>query len=138
MDEGTRFLILSLEGDNYAIPISRLVEITVPNKLRKDPDLSDAFEGTFEFRGTPIPVLNVKKCLKLPGKPGKTLLVVKSGKGMMGILADAVTEIVDAEPRKGVVPMPAGVIDAGTQCYRGVLRHKEKLLLLLNEDGLVP
>lgn len=137
MDEGTRFLILSLEGDNYAIPISRLVEITVPNNVQKDPDLSDAFEGNFEYRGRSIPVLNVKKTLKLSGKPGKTLLVVKSGTGMIGILADAVTEIVDADPRQGVVPMPAGVVKSGTQCYRGVLRHKDKLLLLLNEDGLV-
>jgi purine-binding chemotaxis protein CheW len=138
MDEGTRFLILSLEGDGYAIPVSRLVEITVPSNLQKDPDLSDAFEGRFEFRGRSIPVLNIKKSLRLSGKPGKTLLVVKSGAGMLGILADAVTEIVEADPRQGIVSIPAGVVETGTRCYRGVLRNKDKLLLLLNEDGLVP
>ncbi len=136
MDEGTRFLILSLEGEHYAVPIGRLLEITVPNNLVRDANLTDAFEGKFEFRGRPIPVLNIKKILKLSGAPGKTLLVVKSGKGTMGILVDAVTEILDTEQKP--VPMPAGVVNSSLKYYRGILRHKENLMLLLNEDGLLP
>jgi purine-binding chemotaxis protein CheW len=134
MDEGTRFLILSLERETYAISIVRLIEIMVSQNIQRDTDLTEAFEGKFEFRGNSIPVLNVKKIFKIPGMPGKTLLVVKSSKGMLGLLVDAVTEILDTEQKP--VPVPKGVVNPSLQYYRGILRHKDNLVLLLNEDGL--
>jgi purine-binding chemotaxis protein CheW len=136
MDEGTRFLILSLAGEEYAIAITRLLEITASRQLQKDPNLTEMFEGKFEYRGKLIPVLNIKKVFKLSGPPGVTLLVVKSGKGMIGILVDGVTEILDTDQKP--VPMPKGVVNPTLQYYNGILRHKENLVLLLNEDGLMP
>ena len=84
MDDRTRFLILSLSGESYALPITRLLEITVPRNIQKDPNLTEMFDGKFEFRGRLIPVLNTKKIFKLPGALGETLLVVKSIKGTIG------------------------------------------------------
>jgi chemotaxis signal transduction protein len=136
MDAGTRFLILLLDGESYAIPIARLLEITVARAIQRDAKHSELFEGTVEFRGAWIPVLNIKKIFKLPGAPGTTLLVVKSGKGAIGILVDAVTDILDTEQRP--IPLPTGVTKPGLRYYSGILRHKEKLVLLLNQDGLLP
>ncbi len=136
MDLGTRFLILSVEGENYAIPIIRLLEITVPRGIQRDAKLTEMFEGKFEFRGKWIPVLNIKKIFKIPGKPGSALLVIKGSKGVLGILVDAVTEIIDAEQKP--VPVPRGVMNPTLQYYGGILRHKDSLILLLNEDGLLP
>jgi purine-binding chemotaxis protein CheW len=136
MDSGTRFLILLLDGESYAIPIARLLEITVARAIQRDPNRSEIFEGTFDFRGARIPVLSIKKIFKLPGPTGTTLLVVKNGKGVLGILVDAVTDILDTEQRP--VPVPKGVMNPGQRYYAGILRHKEKLVLLLNQDGLLP
>jgi purine-binding chemotaxis protein CheW len=136
MDEGTRFLILSLQGESYAIPIAGLLEITVARNMQRDPDLTEVFEGKVEFRGAWIPVLNIKKIFKLPSLPGTTLLVVKGGRGTLGILVDAVTDILDTAQRP--VPLPNGVVNPGLRYYNGILRHKEKLVLLLNQDGLLP
>lgn len=135
MDEGTRFLILSLDGGRYAIPITRLLEITVPRGIQKDANLTTVFEGKFEFRGKWIPVLNAKKIFKLPGKAGSALLVVKGAKGILGILVDAVTEIIDTDQTP--VPVPKGVLNPTLRFYAGILRHKGDLILLLNEDGLL-
>jgi purine-binding chemotaxis protein CheW len=136
MDDRTRFLILSLSGESYALPITRLLEITVSRALQQDPALTAMFEGKVEFRGTLIPVLNVKKIFKLTGALGETLLVIKSVKGMVGLLVDAVTEILNTEQKP--VVMPKGVINPRFQYFSGILRHKENLVLLLNEDGLLP
>ncbi len=136
MDEGTRFLIISLGGESYAIPIARLLEIAVPRNIRKDPNLTGLFEGKFEFRGKWIPVLNIKKILKIPGEPGSALLVVNSTKGVLGLLVDAVTEIVDTAQKP--VAVPRGVMNPTLQYFDGILRHKDDLILLLNEDGLTP
>jgi chemotaxis signal transduction protein len=136
MDAGTRFLILLLDGESYAIPIARLLEITVARAIQRDPSLSEVFEGKVDFRGAWIPVLNIKKIFKLPGVTGTTLLVVKSGKSVLGILVDAVADILDTEQKP--VPLPKGVINPGLRYYKGILRHKEKLVLLLNQDGLLP
>lgn len=136
MDEHTRFLILSLDGEGYAIPLTKLLEITAPHGLQRDSDLTEVFEGKFEFRGKWIPVLNLKKVFKMPGGKGAALLVIKSGRGVLGMLVDAVTEILDTEQKP--VPMPAGVVNPSLRYYSGILRHGEGLVLLLNEDGLLP
>ncbi len=137
MDEGTRFLILSLDGGSYAVPITRLLEITTPRGLQKDAKLTEVFEGKIEFRGKLIPVLNVKKVFKLGGdKPGDALLIIRGAKGILGVLVDAVTEIIDTEQKP--VPMPKGVMNPTLHYYDGILRHKNGLIILLNEDGLLP
>ena len=136
MAEGTRYLILSLQGEGYAFPISRLLEITVPRDIQKDKGLSGAFEGKCEFRGWFVPVLNLKKIFNLPGNKGTALLMVQSAKGALGLLVDEVTEIFDTA--QNPAPMPAGVLNPSMRYYSGILRHRDKLVLLLNEDGLLP
>lgn len=136
MDDSSRFLILSLGGENYALPITRLLEITVPRNIQKDPKLTELFEGRFVHRGKSIPVLNMKRVFKIPGAPGETLLVIRSAKGTLGLLVDAVTEIMDTTQRPAAVP--AGIMNPSLQYYSGILRHKESLVLLLNEDGMLP
>lgn len=136
MDEGTRFLILSLDGGSFAIPISKLLEITMPRGLKKDVNLSAAlFEGKYEFRGKWIPVLNAKKILKLSNTPGTAMLIVSIARGTIGIVVDAVTEIIDTD--QAPVAVPRGVMNPSLQCYAGVIRHKGDLILLLNQDGLL-
>ncbi len=135
MDESTRFLILSLDGGSFAFPINRLLEITIPRNIVKDAGLTGVFEGKSDFRGKFIPVLNVKKLLKLAGKPGSAMLVVKGIKGILGILVDAVIEIIDTDQK--AVPIPNGVLDPALKYYGGILRHKGELIILLNQDGLL-
>lgn len=136
MNEGTRFFIVSLGGENYAMPIAWLLEIAVPWAIKKDANLTEVFEGKFEFRGKWVPVLNLKKIFRLPGKPGTALLVVNSAKGVLGMLVDAVTEIIDTAQKP--VPVPRGVINPTLQYFGGILRYRDDLILLLNEDGLLP
>jgi purine-binding chemotaxis protein CheW len=135
MGTETRFLILSLDGESYAIPIAKVEEITVPRDLQKNGKLTEVFEGQVEFRGKRVPVLNLKKTFQLSGEPGNVLLIVKSGKGDIGMLVDAVTEILDTD--KKTTLMPQAVLNPSLPYYRGILRHKGELVLLLNEDGLL-
>ena len=136
MDASKRYLILSLDGESFAMPISSLLEITALRGLQKDPKLSDIFEGKIDYRGKIIPVLNLKKLLQLPGKPGASLLVTKSGKGILGILVDSASELLETQERPAAIPR--GVVNAGLTYYAGILRNRENLVLLLNEDGLLP
>jgi purine-binding chemotaxis protein CheW len=136
MPEGTRYLILSLQGEGYAIPISRLLEIAAPRDIQQDKSLSELFEGKCEFRGRFVPVLNLKKILNLPGGKGTALLMVQSAKGTMGLLVDEVTEILDTAQKPA--PVPVGVLNPSLRYYSGILRHRDNLVLLLNEDGLLP
>lgn len=136
MDETNRFLILSLEGDRYAISISRLIEISAPREIRKDPKLTEIFEGKTDYRGKPIPVINLRRLFKIGGGTSTALLIIKTAKGPLGIVVDSVSEIVaiDHPP----IPVPKGVINPSIRYYRGILRHGDFLTLLINEDGLLP
>lgn len=136
MEEKTRFLILLLQGESFAIPITSLLEITVPRNIQKDPKLSEIFEGKIDYRGKMIPVVNLKKVLKLHGSPGGGLIVVKSSKGVLGLLVDAAKELLETAQRP--IPMPRGVVNPSVNYFAGILRNNEDLVLLLNEDGLLP
>lgn len=136
MDDGKRFLIMSLGGEFYALPISRLQEITIPRDIQKDDKLTEFFEGKFEYRGKWIPVVNMKRVFRIQEPVGSTLLIVKAAKGLMGLLVDTVSEIIDNVQK--IAPVPFGVLNPTFLYYRGVLRHKESLVLLLNEDGFLP
>jgi chemotaxis signal transduction protein len=136
MDDKIRFLILSLEGESFAIPITSLLEITVPKNIQKDQKLSEIFEGKLDYRGKMIPVVNLKKVLKLPGNPGGALIVVKSSKGVLGLLVDSAKELLETAQKP--VPMPRGVLNPSLNYYAGILRNREDLVVLLNEDGLLP
>jgi purine-binding chemotaxis protein CheW len=136
MDEPKRFLILLLDGASFAIPITSLLEITVPRNIQKDQKLSEIFEGKIEYRGNSIPVVNLKKILKLPGKPGGGLIVVKSSKGLLGVLVDSASALLETRDKPYAVPR--GVLNAGLNYYAGILKSGEDLVLLLNEEGLLP
>lgn len=136
MDQKTRFLILSLQGESFAIPVASLLEISVPRTIQKDQNLSEIFEGRIDYRGKLIPVVNLKKILRLPGNPGGGLVVLKSSKGVFGLLVDAAKELLETAQKP--VPMPHGVLNPDLNYYAGILRHREDLVLLLNEDGLLP
>lgn len=136
MEETNRYLILSLEGESFAIPITSLLEITVPRNIQKDPKLTEIFEGRVEFRGKLIPAVNLKRILKLPGSTGSSLIVMKSAKGTMGLLVDTAKELLESQQRPA--PIPAGVLNPSLRYYAGVLRNREDLVLLLNGDGLLP
>jgi chemotaxis signal transduction protein len=136
MDDKIRFLIVLLEGESFAIPITSLLEITVPKNIQKDQKLSEIFEGKLDYRGKMIPVVNLKKVLKLPGNPGGGLIVVKSSKGVLGLLVDTAKELLETSQKP--VPMPRGVLNPSLNYYAGILRNREDLVVLLNEDGLLP
>ena len=128
-------MMLLLDGEGYAVPIDRVAEITVPREMQRNGNLTEVFEGKVEFRGKLIPVLNLRKLFKLSGAPGSVLLIVKTGKGDIGMLVDAVTEILDTD--KKPLPMPRAVLNPSLPYYHGIFRHKGNLVLLLNEDGLL-
>lgn len=136
MAESVRYLILTLNEETFAIPIASLLEITVPRDIQRDPNLSEIFEGKVDYRGRLIPVLNLKKVLKLPGGAGASMIVTKCGKGVVALLADGAKELL--ETREVPTQMPAGVVNPSLSCYAGVLRNRDELVLLLNEDGLLP
>ncbi len=136
MDEEKRFLILSLEGEGYAVPITKLVEISALRQIQKDPKLTELFEGKVDYRGKWVPVINLRKIFKIQGGTSTALLIIRSTKGILGILVDAVSEIITAEQEP--VPVPRGVINPSIRYYRGILRHRDNLVLLINEDGLLP
>lgn len=136
MEEKNRFLIVLLQGESFGIRITSLLEITVPRNIQKDQKLSEVFEGKLDYRGKLIPVVNLKKILKLAGSPGGSLIVVKSGKGILGLLVDAAKELLETDQKP--VPIPRGVLNPSLHYFGGILRNREDLVLLLNEDGLLP
>jgi chemotaxis signal transduction protein len=92
-------------------------------------------KGKTDFRGKMVPVINLRKIFKMPLQGGTALLILKSAKGNLGILVDAVSEIITTD--QAPAPLPAGLMNPGIKYYRGILRHGDRLALLLNEDGLI-
>lgn len=110
-----RLVVFKLDEMRYAINLStverviRAVEIT---PLPKSPDI---VLGVINLHGTIIPVLNVRRRFRLPGRdllPSDQIVIARSARRDLGLIVDAVA---------GVVEFSAGEITASKDIVPGIL-----------------
>ena len=149
--------VLELAGDDYVIDIRRVDEIIAVPALTPVPRAPAFLEGVIKLRGEVLPVLDVRRRLKLPTpaergaspreRRRERLVVCRIGTRRVGLIVDAVTHVVKVE-RAAIRPAPLAappgrlphVIGVcGDVSQTGPARGKLRLLLdvktLLAEDA---
>jgi purine-binding chemotaxis protein CheW len=95
----SQFLVLESSGESYAVPIHKAREIAPIAELLAVPGGSRLLAGFLNLHGTAIPVIRIEppnaKPVAPPGLHARILILVNGG-CPLGILVDAVREIVDA------------------------------------------
>jgi purine-binding chemotaxis protein CheW len=138
--EGRELHLVTFDlGEEYGVPISQVQEIVRVGNITTVPNSPSYMEGVINLRGRVLPVLNLRKRLKLSAtETGKSsrIVVTEVGSKVIGLLVDAVSHVVKAPPEL-VEEAPEEVLEVDTDYITGVCKLKERLIILLDLEKLL-
>jgi purine-binding chemotaxis protein CheW len=120
----------------FGVDILSVQEIIRDTTITAIPDAPDFLEGVINLRGRIVPVIDLRKRLKLVGPdqlitdPWIVILTVEDR--ITGFVVDRVTKILNV-PMESIKP-PPDIVVAGlkSQYIQGVCKLDQRLLILLN------
>jgi chemotaxis-related protein WspB len=112
------FLLLQLGDDRYALDASQVTEILPLVGVKKIPQAPEGVAGLFDFRGTPVPVVDLSQLLlgrAAEQRLSTRIILVRypdesGGIRPLGLIAEKVTDTLRREP--------GDFVDAGVNNHR--------------------
>ena len=141
--DGTQYLGFYVAEEEYAIGILRVREILEFDTVTRVPTTPPSIRGVINLRGRVVPVVDLAVKLGLPESPitKRTCVVVvevdlEGERTVMGVLADAVSQVLDL-PASEIEPPPPFGPRVRVDCLLGMGRAGKKFVLLLDIDKLL-
>jgi purine-binding chemotaxis protein CheW len=134
-----QLISFTVGSERFGVEILVVQEIIMMSHITEIPNSPDFVEGVINLRGNIIPVLDLKKRLRLrnyippeTGKPGARILVVEVEGDITGFIVDSVAKVITVSASK-IVPPPEIVV-AGVQSHylAGVIHLDEGILVILD------
>ncbi|MBS1708724.1 MAG: purine-binding chemotaxis protein CheW [Armatimonadetes bacterium] len=129
-------VVFRLADEAYGIDIFRVNEIIRLREITSIPKTDAHVRGLVNLRGKTIPVLDLRARFNLQqGEETENtrIIVVESDNGNVGIVVDAVTEVMTLQSDQ-IEDTPSLVTDVDNDFVRGVARRNESLITLLDLD----
>jgi purine-binding chemotaxis protein CheW len=136
-----QYAIFTLAGTEYAVPLGSVLEIGRPPNATPVPNVPDWVLGVANLRGDIISMVDLRAFLGIQRRSfgrDSRILVVQAHQAVVttGLLVDQLNGIgYLAEDRIG--PPHGPIEDQVTPYLRGVYEHEERLLVVLDLDGLL-
>lgn len=129
-------VVFLLGTESYGIDIFRVNEIIRLREITPIPRTESHIRGLVNLRGKTIPVVDLRARLDL-GASDETdntrIIVVDSDQGNVGIVVDAVHEVITLA-QGDIEETPPLVSNLSTDFVRGVARRSDGLITLLDLD----
>ncbi len=140
----TQYLSFQLAGEEFAFGILRVKEILEYDTLTRVPNAPPAVRGVINLRGAVVPVLDLAHLFGLPAtavtKRSCVIIVevrVDEQELVMGILADAVNQVIELAPDT-IEPAPAFGSRVRVEYLVGMGKvDSRKFVLILDIDRLL-
>ena len=133
-------VIFRLADEYYAIDIQAVQEIVRMQTITSIPGSDSWVEGITNLRGRVVPVIDLRRrCNVDAGEhSAETRIVVVSSKnGMVGLVVDAVSEVLRIPGDQ--VEYPSSIVTALENSYlRGIAKLEDRLVSLMDLEGLLP
>jgi purine-binding chemotaxis protein CheW len=134
-----RIVSFRVDDREYAVDISRIIEIIYYKPATPLPASPEFVEGVVDLRGMVIPVLDLKKRLHLPPKntaPPNHILIVRFKDKMIGIVVDEVKQVVQID--EGQIQSSQNFLErTGPKYLQGVCKLNDRLVFLLSLETLL-
>lgn len=135
------YVVFQLEGESYALEVTRVREVLDVAALTRVPGGSRSLCGLYNLRGQVVPVWNLRVPFGLEDnlsqeRAPSVLMVEQEADGagrVAGLMVDRVSDVLDFH-RDDVQPPPTLGLGGGSTFVRGLIRHQERFLLLLDLD----
>lgn len=138
-----QYLTFSLAGEEYAIGILGVKEIIEYGTLTKVPMTPPSIRGVINLRGSVVPVIDLAVKFGLPESPitkRSCIVIVEveaaAGRMVMGIVADAVRQVMDLAPQD-IEPSPSFGTRVRVDYLLGMGKVGKKFVLILDVDRVL-
>ncbi len=138
-DQYIQMISFSVGSERFGVEILVVQEIIMMSPITEIPNSPDFVEGVINLRGNIIPVLDLRKRLRLRGyrdlreyAPGTRILVVEIEGNVTGFIVDSVAKVISVRASK--IAPPPDIIVAGVQSQyiSGVVHLDEGILVILD------
>jgi chemotaxis signal transduction protein len=139
-DRTQSYVIFRLGGEGYALEVMRVQEVLDLKALTQVPGGQRALRGVLNLRGHVVPVYDLRVPFELPIDPNPSrapsVLMVESSVGdtqVTGLQVDRVSDVLEFAPEE-IQPAPQLGLGKATPFVRGLIRHQDAFLLVLDVD----
>jgi purine-binding chemotaxis protein CheW len=138
-----QYLTFFLADEEYAINIQRVKEIIEYSTVTKVPKVPEWIPGVINLRGNVVPVVDLTARFGIESRAiTKTTCIViveveqESERTVMGVIADAVNQVIDLAP-KDIEEPPAFGTRVRLEYLFGMGKLGKKFALILNIDSVL-
>ncbi len=138
-----QYLTFSLAGGEYAIAVLRVREIIEHESVTRVPSTPAFIRGVINLRGSVVPVVDLARKFRLPESPvtKRTCIVIveveaEAGRIVLGVLADAVNQVVEFRPEEIEAPPSFGT-PIRVDYLRGLGKLGSEFVLILDTDRVL-
>src|SRR6516162_6313410 len=140
-DRSQSFVVFRLGKEGYALEVMRVQEVLDMQSLTEVPGGPKFLLGVINLRGHVVPVYDLRMPFGLSKdlQPGRApcVLILESGPGhdpqITGLLVERVSDVLEFTPEE-VQPPPQLGLGKATPFVRGLIRHQDGFLLVLDVD----
>ncbi len=125
-------LVFTLDDWRCALELSTVEKVYRAVAVTPLPDAPDIVLGVVNVRGIVLPVVDVRRCFRLPEKnltPDDQLIVAHSSGRLVVLVVDSVTDVIECS---GKDITSASAIAPGMEYVEGVARLKDGMILIHN------
>lgn len=133
------FLAFEVDGEDYAVDVSSVVEIMPRMIINIVPKTADFIKGIVNLRGDIIPVLSVRKRFMKEEKPFDDLtciIIIFFEEDKVGLIADRVKGVVTIPSERISVP-PKAHLSFSNQFVKNIGKTDDQIYLLLDVEKLL-
>ncbi len=134
MEAEKQLVVFDLADEGYGVDISSVREIIRMQEITKVPRAPDFVEGVINLRGRVIPVVDLRKrfgFLVTDWTKDTRIVVVDIGKQDIGVVVDAVTEVLRLTAAS-VEPPSSVITTADSEYLLGIAKLESRLIILLD------
>jgi purine-binding chemotaxis protein CheW len=134
-----KIVIFRLGQDLFAAGVQSVERVLRYDRARPLPDVPPWVDGVIEYRSSVVPRIDLRRRFELADAgigPGTRVLVLNAGGGWVAVVVDAVLEVAAYEPSRLSAP-PTLFRGLAGEYLRGVVRHGERLVVLLEVERLL-
>jgi purine-binding chemotaxis protein CheW len=140
-DGAQSFVVFRLGGEGYALEVMRVQEVLDVQSMTEVPGSPKCLLGVINLRGHVVPVYDLRIPFGLHTDsnhnraPSVLIVETEQGNGsqVIGLVVDRVSDVLEFSPEE-VQPSPQLGLGKTTPFVRGLIRHQEGFLLVLDLD----
>lgn len=140
--ESGQYLTFQLGNELFAFDVLRTNEVLEVSQITRIPGASDAMIGVINLRGSVVPVVDLRKRLKMPEMErtvDTAIIIIDTEYGdekvILGVLVDAAKKVIMLDSSQLEAPPKVGM-NISIEYITAIGKHDNSFIILLNSDKL--